>query len=356
MRSATHPPSSDDPMTGRPHGGRPQGTRRDGLRQDGAGPDRASAPSATDNRAAEPALRIRGLVKRFGGHTAVDGLDLDLAPGTVLALLGPNGAGKTTTVEICEGFQTADEGTVRVLGLDPTRDNDELRRHIGVMLQGGGAYPGARAEEMLRLCAAYSADPIDPDWLLDALGLRDAARTPFRRLSGGQQQRLSLACAIVGRPELVFLDEPTAGLDAHARLVVWDIIDRLRGDGVAVLLTTHLMDEAEHLADHVVIIDRGRVVADGSPADLTSRGAENELRFTAPRGLDLTLLELALPEGYHCSETGPGNYLVLGTVTPQVLATVTGWCAKINVLATDLRVETRSLEDVFLDLTGRALR
>ncbi|MGV9824900.1 MULTISPECIES: ABC transporter ATP-binding protein [unclassified Gordonia (in: high G+C Gram-positive bacteria)] len=302
------------------------------------------------------ALRVRGLVKRFGHHTAVDGLDLDLASGTVLALLGPNGAGKTTTVEICEGFQRADDGTVEVLGLDPWHDNDALRARIGVMLQGGGAYPGARAEEMLRLCASYSADPIDPAWLLDTLGLTAAARTPFRRLSGGQQQRLSLACAIVGRPDLVFLDEPTAGLDAQARLLVWEIIDRLRADGVSVLLTTHLMDEAEELADHVVIIDRGTVVADGTPAELTSRGAENELRFTAPRGLDLRMLELALPEGYVCAESTPGGYLVVGQVTPQVLAAVTAWCAKINVLATDLRVETRSLEDVFLDLTGRELR
>lgn len=301
-------------------------------------------------------MSVRGLVKSYGRHTAVDGLDLELPSGTVLALLGPNGAGKTTTVEICEGFGIPDAGTVRVLDLDPIADNDALRRRIGVMLQGGGAYPGARADEMLRLCAAYSADPIDPAWLLDALGLTDAARTPFRRLSGGQQQRLSLACAIVGRPELVFLDEPTAGLDAHARIMVWELIDRLRGDGVSVLLTTHLMDEAEELADQVVIIDHGRVVAAGTPADLTRRGAENELRFSAPRGLDLTLLRRALPEDYRCTETTPGTYLVDGQVTPQVLATVTAWCAKINVLATDLRVETRSLSDVFLDLTGRTLR
>ncbi|GAC68756.1 ABC transporter ATP-binding protein [Gordonia soli] len=302
------------------------------------------------------AVRVSGLVRRFGHRTAVDGLDLELPVGGVLALLGPNGAGKTTTVEICEGFQTPDAGSVSVLGLDPIADNDHLRSRIGVMLQGGGAYPGARAEEMVRLCAAYCADPIDPDWLLDALGLREVARTPFRRLSGGQQQRLSLACAIVGRPELVFLDEPTAGLDAHARIVVWELIDRLRTDGVSVLLTTHMMDEAEELADEVVIIDHGRVVAAGTPATLTSQGAENELRFSAPRGLDLSMLELALPEGYVCTEPTPGKYLVVGSVTPQVLATVTAWCAKINVLATDLRVETRSLEDVFLDLTGRALR
>ncbi|MFW0784977.1 ABC transporter ATP-binding protein [Gordonia sp. CPCC 206044] len=303
-----------------------------------------------------PALQITGLVKRYGDRTAVDGLDLELAPGTVLALLGPNGAGKTTTVEVCEGFLTADAGEVRVLGLDPIADNDVVRRRIGVMLQGGGAYPGARAGEMLRLCASYSADPIDPAWLLDVLGLTDAARTSFRRLSGGQQQRLSLACAIVGRPDLVFLDEPTAGLDAHARILVWELIDRLRNDGVSVLLTTHLMDEAEELADQVVIIDHGRVVAAGTPADLTHRGAENELRFSAPRGLHLSELLRALPEGYSCTEVTPGSYLVRGTVTPQVLATVTAWCAKIDVLATDLRVETRSLSDVFLDLTGRELR
>ena len=305
---------------------------------------------------ASPAVEVRGLVKAFGGRTAVDRLDLTVERGQILALLGPNGAGKTTTVEICEGFTAPDAGTVRVLGLDPIVDNDALRRRVGVMLQGGGAYPGARAEEMLRLVAAYSADPIDPEFLIDALGLGDVRRTSYRRLSGGQQQRLALACAIVGRPELVFLDEPTAGLDAHARLVVWELVDRLRTDGVSVLLTTHLMDEAEELADQVVIIDHGRAVAAGTPADLTSSGAENELRFTAPRGLDLSMLMLALPEGYQCTEANPGSYLVIGPMTPQVLATVTAWCAKINVLATDLRVETRSLEDVFLDLTGRALR
>ncbi|WP_439032863.1 ABC transporter ATP-binding protein [Gordonia terrae] len=315
----------------------------------------AGGPSGTPS-SDHPALEVKGLVKRFGDRTAVDRLDLTLRRGEVFALLGPNGAGKTTTVEICEGFTTPDAGTVRVLGLDPIADNDALRRRIGVMLQGGGAYPGARAEEMLRLVAAYSANPIDPDFLLEALGLTEVRRTSYRRLSGGQQQRLALACAVVGRPELVFLDEPTAGLDAHARLVVWELIDRLRADGVSVMLTTHLMDEAEHLADHVAIIDHGRVVADGTPADLTSTGAENELRFTAPRGLDLSMLVLALPEGYHCTEPNPGAYLVIGPMTPQVLATVTAWCAKINVLATDLRVETRSLEDVFLDLTGRALR
>ncbi|MFZ2239182.1 MAG: ABC transporter ATP-binding protein [Gordonia amarae] len=324
---------------------------------------RSGAPTGdrtADHRPADPAgehaLTVTGLVKHWGSTTAVDGLDLTVPHGSVVALLGPNGAGKTTTVEICEGFRRPDQGQVRVLGLDPVADSDALRSRIGVMLQGGGAYTGARAEEMLRLCASYYVDPIDPWWLLDVLGLRDAARTSVRRLSGGQQQRLALGCAIVGRPELVFLDEPTAGLDAHARIMVWELIDRLRADGVSVLLTTHMMDEAEELSDRVVIIDHGRKVAEGSPADLTRKGAENELRFTAPRGLDLSLLELALPEGYTSSEPSPGSYLVVGPMTPQVLATVTAWCARINVLATDLRVESRSLEDVFLGLTGKGLR
>ena len=314
------------------------------------------APGVTGAAATGPALSVKGLVKRFGETTAVGGLDFELQTGEILAILGPNGAGKTTTVEICEGFASADSGEVTLLGLDPIADNETVRSRIGVMLQGGGAYPGARAGEMLRLCASYSADPLDPDWLLRNLGLVDAQRTPYRRLSGGQQQRLALGCALVGRPEVVFLDEPTAGMDAHARIMVWELIDRLRADGVSVLLTTHLMDEAEALADQLLIIDHGVEVAKGSPAELTSRGAENELRFHAPRGLDMAALESALPEGYSCTEFSPGGYLVTGHVTPKVLAMVTGWCAQIDVLATDLQVETRSLEDVFLDLTGRGMR
>ncbi|MGZ4541907.1 MAG: ABC transporter ATP-binding protein [Mycobacteriaceae bacterium] len=301
-------------------------------------------------------MQLRGVVKSFGSTTAVAGLDLEVQRAQVLALLGPNGAGKTTTVEMCEGFTTPDAGTVRVLGLDPVNDSAELRPRIGVMLQGGGAYPGARAGEMLRLIAAYSARPLDPDWLLRTLGLTDAVRTSYRRLSGGQQQRLSLACALVNRPELVFLDEPTAGMDAQARLLVWDLIDGLRKDGVTVLLTTHLMDEAEQLADQVMIIDHGRVVAQGSPAELTTHGVELQLRFSAPSRLNVTLLGMALPEGYRTTEPQPGRYLVEGEISPQILATVTAWCAQQNVLATDLRVAKRSLEDVFLELTGRELR
>lgn len=307
-------------------------------------------------RSSQPAVQLEGVVKRYGAVTAVDGLDLVVEQSQVLALLGPNGAGKTTTVEMCEGFVTPESGSVRVLGLDPIKDAGEVRARIGVMLQGGGAYPGSRAGEMLHLVAAYSANPLDPEWLLKTLGLQDATKTPYRRLSGGQQQRLALGCAVVGRPELVFLDEPTAGLDAQARLMVWELIDSLRRDGVSVLLTTHMMDEAEQLADELVIIDHGKIVASGTPSELTTRGAEGQLHFSAPANLDLSLLVTALPEGFSPRETSPGSYLIEGTIDPQVLATVTAWCARIGVLATDLRVDQRRLEDVFLELTGRELR
>ncbi|MBF6088049.1 ABC transporter ATP-binding protein [Nocardia cyriacigeorgica] len=306
--------------------------------------------------ASGPAVRVDGVVKRYGETTAVDGVGFDVERAQVLALLGPNGAGKTTTVEMCEGFVTPDAGTVRVLGLDPIADSGRLRPRIGVMLQGGGAYPGAKAGEMLDLVASYSANPLDPAWLLRTLGLDDNRRTPYRRLSGGQQQRLSLACALVGRPEIVFLDEPTAGLDAQARIMVWELIDALRRDGVTVVLTTHMMDEAEELADQLVIIDHGRIVAAGTPAEVTAHGAAGQLRFTAPPKLDLELLKTALPEGFSPRETSPGSYLVEGEIDPQVLATVTAWCARVNVLATDIRIDQRRLEDVFLELTGRDLR
>lgn len=304
----------------------------------------------------ETVVRLRGVTKRYGATTAVDNLDLEVHRAEVFALLGPNGAGKTTTVEMCEGFVRPDAGSLEILGLDPGTDNAKLRERVGVMLQGGGGYPAARAGEMLDLVAAYAANPLDPQWLLDTLGLTEAARTTYRRLSGGQQQRLALACAVVGRPELVFLDEPTAGMDAHARIVVWELIDALRRDGVTVVLTTHQLSEAEELADRLVIIDHGSTVAAGTPAELMRTGAENQLRFTAPPKLDLALLVSALPENYRATEATSGEYLVEGHIDPQVLATVTAWCARVNVLATDMRVEQRSLEQVFLDLTGRELR
>ena len=285
----------------------------------------------------------------------MNGLDLTLTAGTLLALLGPNGAGKTTTVEICEGFTRADAGQVRVLGLDPWRQSAALRPRIGVMLQAGGAHASARTGEMLKLMARCSANPLDPGWLLDMLGLTASARTPVRRLSGGQVQRLGLAMALVGRPELLFLDEPTAGMDPQARHLVWDLLRAARADGVSILLTTHLLDEAELLADRIVIMDGGRSVADGTPAELTGAGTSH-LRFTASPGLDLDLLRRALPLGFQVVENSPGRYLLEGDILPSTMATVTSFCARVGVLPTGLQVGARTLDDVFLELTGKELR
>ncbi|WP_031506798.1 ABC transporter ATP-binding protein [Streptomyces megasporus] len=302
------------------------------------------------------AVEVTGLVKRYGDRTAVNGLDLTVRRGTVTAVLGPNGAGKTTTIETCEGYRRPDAGTVRVLGLDPISDATALRPRIGVMLQSGGIYPTVRAAEMLRHTAALHAHPLDVDALIERLGLDGCGRTPYRRLSGGQQQRLALAMAVVGRPELVFLDEPTAGLDPQARRSAWDLVRELRADGVTVVLSTHFMDEAEELSDDVAIIDAGRVIARGSPEELCRGGAENTLRFTGRPGLDLRSLLKALPSGTAAAEPVPGSYRLTGAVDPRLLATVTSWCAQNGVMPDSISVERHTLEDVFLELTGKELR
>jgi ABC-2 type transport system ATP-binding protein len=306
----------------------------------------------------DPAVvEIAGLVKRYGAKTAVDGLDLRIERGTVTAVLGPNGAGKTTTIETCEGYRRPDAGTVRVLGLDPVAQAAQLRPRIGVMLQSGGVYASARAVEMLRHTAKLHADPLDVDTLVERLGLGSCGRTTYRRLSGGQQQRLALAMAVVGRPELVFLDEPTAGLDPQARRATWELVRDLRRDGVTVVVTTHYMDEAEQLADAVNIVDRGRVIAAGSPEQLCRGGAESSVHFDGPAGLDLGALTKVLPDGASAVELAPGSYRVQATpLDPKLVATVTTWCAEAGVLPERLTVQRRSLEDVFLELTGRELR
>jgi ABC-2 type transport system ATP-binding protein len=304
------------------------------------------------------AVEIRDLVKTYGdggngGRRALDGIDLEVPTGSLLALLGSNGAGKTTTIEICEGFRQADSGVVRVLGLDPRRDGGRLRPRMGVMLQDGvGAYAGARAGELLRLFASYAAHPLNPKLLLEEVGLAEHARTLVKRLSGGQKQRLSLAMALVGRPELIFLDEPTAGMDPHARRMTWELIRRLRADGVSLVLTTHYLDEAEALADQVVMLDTGRVVAAGTPAELTGAGHLSEVRFWAPAGLDLLSLRASLPGVVSVVEDRTGSYLVSAPATPALVAAIANWCAAHDILAEGLAVGRRSLEDVFLDLTS----
>ena len=303
-----------------------------------------------------PAVEIGALVKRYGQTTAVDGLTLSAARGAVTGILGPNGAGKTTTIEICEGYRKPDQGTVRVLGLNPVRDARALRPRVGVMLQSGGFPPSVPAADYLNLLSRFHTSPVAVPALLELVGLTTAARTPYKRLSGGQQQRLSLAAAVIGRPELVFLDEPTAGMDPQARHATWDLIGQLRSAGVSIILTTHFMEEAERLCDFVAIIDHGQLVAAGTPGQLT--GTVGQLRFRAEPGLDIDSLLAALPPASLAKESPAGHYVieVHGAVDPRLLAAVTAWCAERGVLANSLRIESRTLEDVFLELTGKELR
>ena len=293
---------------------------------------------------------------RYGATTAVAGMTLTVESGSVTAILGPNGAGKTTTVETCEGYRRPQAGQVRVLGLDPVTQHAELAPRVGVMLQSGGAWNNVRTDEMLRYVASLHRNPLPVGDLVERLGLAPSVSTRYRRLSGGQQQRLALAMALVGRPELVFLDEPTAVLDPQARRTTWELVEQLREDGVTVVLTTHYMDEAERLATYVHVVDQGRVVTSGTPAELTSAQARNTITFQAPPGLDTAPLVSTLPPDCRVTEAPAGRYRVDGLVNPHGLAAVTAWCAKLDVMPERLTVERSTLEDVFLELTGKELR
>ena len=302
---------------------------------------------------ATPAIEVVDLQKHYGTTRAVDGVSLTVATGEVFGLLGPNGAGKTTTVETLEGYRRADAGTVRVLGLDPIADGVRLRPQIGVMLQEGGLYPGVRPLEVLNLFAAFYDNADDPERLLALVGLEDARRTLVRRMSGGQKQRLELAVALVGRPSLLFLDEPTAGMDPHARATTWQLVRSLRGAGVTVVITTHAMDEAEQLCDHIAIVDHGRLVAYGTPAELTSGAAGDEIRFSAVPGLACADLATVLRvESRSVTEPRPGEYVVAADATPARIAEVAAWLRDHDVRLGELRAGRQSLEEVFLRLTG----
>jgi len=334
--------------------------------------DRAPPPPRI-GRVPAPAVLVHDLVKRYDGRAVVDGVSLTAERGAITAVLGPNGAGKTTTVECCEGLRTPDGGRVEVLGLDPVGDARDLRPRVGVMLQDGGLPTGVRALEMLRHVASMYARPRDVGELTERLGLESFARTTVRRLSGGQRQRLALAAAVVGRPEVVFLDEPSAGMDPQSRHAVWELVRELRAQGVGIVLTTHLMDEAEDLADQVYVVDHGKVIAAGTTRDLLETAVDGEadrtVRFEATPALDLTGLRDALTDagtGVHdgaatpgtwgVAEPQPGSYTLTGPAGPETLVALTSWLATRGVLASRVTVGRRTLEDVFLDLTGRHLR
>ncbi len=301
------------------------------------------------------AIVVDTLSKSYGSNRVVDQLSFTVRRGEVFALLGPNGAGKTTTIETLEGYRSPDSGTVRVLGLDPIRQGRDLKPLVGVMLQQDGLYQDLNAREILRLFASYYEHPQNTADLLERVGLSDVAKTRYRRLSGGQKRRLALAVTLVGLPQLVFLDEPTTGMDPQARLATWEIIRDLKRSGVTVLLTTHLMDEAERLADRVAIIDHGRLIALDTPAGLTGVQDANVVRFVAPGGLDCAQLA-KLPSARSAEEIRPGSYLVETEAAPALLAELTAWLRDQQITLSELRVGHGSLEDLFLRLTGAEVR
>jgi len=320
---------------------------------------------------AGPAVVVDGLVKRYAGRAVVDGVSMTVAAGELVAILGPNGAGKTTTVEIIEGYRSRDAGRVAVLGADPASGGPALRARVGLMLQGGGIDPRARPRETLRQYARFHAEPRDPDELLAIMGLEAVADTRYRRLSGGERQRLGFALALVGRPEVVILDEPTAGMDPEARAKVRAVVAGLRDEGLAILLTSHDLTDVERLADRIVVLDKGRVVASGTPGELAA-GVTSRLRFRVDRPLgddELADLGRAVAPLAASPALAPstradgavavvpdgdgGRYRVDGVAPDAALvAAVAAWCATADRLILELRTGGGSLEDVYLGLVG----
>jgi ABC-2 type transport system ATP-binding protein len=297
-------------------------------------------------------IEVRDLVKRYGDQTAVDGVSFTVERGEIFGILGPNGAGKTTTVECVEGLRTPDGGSISVLGLDPRERPAELKQRLGAQLQESELPEKLRVREAMQLYSSFYQDPADWRELLATLGLTDKQEAQYAKLSGGQKQRLSIALALVGRPEIAVLDELTTGLDPQARRDVWDLIEGIRDSGVTILLVTHFMAEAERLCDRLALIDSGRVVAVDSPAGLVSRvDDEQRIRFKPSTPLDDALLA-ALPEV--SSVTRAGTQVVV-TGTGNVLHAVTAVLARNQIIATELRVEQTSLDDAFIALTGRRL-
>ncbi|WP_407320435.1 ABC transporter ATP-binding protein [Isoptericola halotolerans] len=307
---------------------------------------------------AEPIVEVRNLRKTYGDKIAVDDVSFAVQPGEIFGILGPNGAGKTTSVETLAGLRHADGGTVRVLGIDPQRHPERVREHLGVQLQEAALHDKITVGEALRLFASFYPDPADVDELTRMLDLTEHTGQQFAKLSGGQKQRLSIALALVGNPKVAILDELTTGLDPQARRSTWDLVERVRNSGVTILLVTHFMDEAERLCDRLVVIDRGRVVAEGTPDGLIDDLDDERtvvVRFaTEDTGRARALLaDLAdrHPDVYRTGDAGERRIAVTGS--RRVLLAVVPALAEADVVPDDVATVSRSLEDVFLAVTGR---
>ena len=297
-------------------------------------------------------IEVQNLVKRYGDHTAVNGISFAVEQGEIFGILGPNGAGKTTTVECVEGLRSPDGGTIRVAGLDPQRDSDELRQLLGAQLQESELPEKMKVREALELYSSFYRDPADWRELLATLNLTDKIDAQFRNLSGGQKQRLSIALALVGNPKVAVLDELTTGLDPQARRDTWDLIETIRDRGVTIVLVTHFMEEAERLCDRLAVVNAGELVALDSPAGLVARVDDRQrVRFRPSAPIDHAVLT-ALPEVMSVERAG--SQLVV-TGTGNLLRAVTTELARNQVVAADLRVEQTSLDDAFVALTGRTI-
>jgi ABC-2 type transport system ATP-binding protein len=309
---------------------------------------------AASARSEAVAVRVSELKKAYGDVKAVDGLSFHINQGEIFAMLGPNGAGKTTTLEILEGYRDRDSGEISVLGMDPREESESIKSVIGVMLQNGGIYPSVTPFELLDLLHHFYSDASDPRELLELVGLSDAANTHFRRLSGGQQRRLALAAAIIGKPELLFLDEPTSAMDPQARRLTWDLIEQQRQQGTTIILTTHFMEEAERLADRIAIIDHGKLVALEEPAALRRNGGST-VRFST--AADISHDELrSLPAAEEVRLAQPGQYVIETSDPIVLLDELTSWARQRGILLDDVRAGHETLEDVFLRLTGHQIR